>query len=302
MSQNALDTYNVSEATKNRQLAIVAVLTFGALFALLAIAVYFSTYATPSFNADSPAAQMAAAQRIQKVGSVELQEAPAAGGAPKTGEEAYKAACAACHDAGVTGAPKLADAADWGPRIGQGVETLYKHAIEGFTGAKGTMPPRGGTTFTDDEVKRAVVFMANKSGGSFPEPAAADGAAGAASGAASAPAADASAAAPAASEAAPAAASAAVAAAPAAAAAGGNGEALYKASCQVCHAAGVAGAPKLDDKADWAPRIAQGEATLFKHAIEGFTGKKGVMPPKGGSTASDDEVKAAVQYMVSIAK
>ena len=49
-------------------------------------------------------------------------------------------------------------------------------------------------------------------------------------------------------------------------------------------------------------RIAQGEATLFKHAIEGFTGKKGVMPPKGGSTASDDEVKAAVQYMVSIAK
>ena len=70
MSQNALDTYNVSEATKNRQLAIVAVLTFGALFALLAIAVYFSTYATPSFNADSPAAQMAAAQRIQKVGSV----------------------------------------------------------------------------------------------------------------------------------------------------------------------------------------------------------------------------------------
>ena len=64
----------------------------------------------------------------------------------------------------------------------------------------------------------------------------------------------------------------------------------------------MAGAPKLDDKVDWAPRIAQGEATLFKHAIEGFTGKKGVMPPKGGSTASDDEVKAAVRYMVSVAK
>ncbi|MEZ7829442.1 MAG: c-type cytochrome [Brachymonas denitrificans] len=299
MSQNALDTYNVSEATKNRQLAIVAALTFGALFALLAVSVYFSTYATPSFNAHSPAAQMAAAQRIQKVGSIELQAAPAGGGAPKTGEEAYKAACAACHDAGVTGAPKLADAADWGPRIGQGVETLFKHAIEGFTGAKGTMPPRGGTTFTDDEVKRAVVFMANKSGASFAEPKAADGAAGAASGAASAPAADASAAAPAA------AAPAASAAAPAAAAtavAAGAGEALYKSTCQACHVAGVAGAPKLDDKADWAPRIAQGEATLFKHAIEGFTGAKGVMPPKGGSTASDDEIKAAVQYMVSQAK
>lgn len=161
MSQNALDTYNVSEATKNRQLAIVAVLTFGALFALLAIAVYFSTYATPSFNADSPAAQMAAAQRIQKVGSVELQEAPAAGGAPKTGEEAYKAACAACHDAGVTGAPKLADAADWGPRIGQGVETLYKHAIEGFTGPDGgIMPPKGGNpALTDEQVHATVDWM-----------------------------------------------------------------------------------------------------------------------------------------------
>ena len=293
MSQNALDTYDVSEATKNRQLAIVAALTFGALFALLAVAVYFSTYATPSFNAKSPAAQMAAAQRIQKVGSIELQAAPAGGGAPKTGEEAYKAACAACHDAGVTGAPKFGDAGEWAPRISQGVDTLFKHAIEGFTGAKGIMPPKGGTTFSDDEVKRAVVFMANKGGANFPEPKAADGAAGAASGAASAPAA-------ATSGAAPAAAGTAVAAA--APAAGGAGEALYKSTCQACHGAGVAGAPKLDDKADWAPRIAQGEATLFKHAIEGFTGKKGVMPPKGGSAASDDDVKAAVQYMVAQAK
>lgn len=81
-----------------------------------------------------------------------------------------------------------------------------------------------------------------------------------------------------------------------------KGEALYKSTCQACHAAGVAGAPKLDDKADWGPRIAQGEATLFKHAIEGYTGQKGVMPPKGGSTAPDDEVKAAVMYMVSHGK
>ena len=81
-----------------------------------------------------------------------------------------------------------------------------------------------------------------------------------------------------------------------------KGEALYKSTCQACHAAGVAGAPKLDDKADWAPRIAQGEETLFKHSIEGFTGQKGVMPPKGGSTAPDEDVKAAVMYMVSHAK
>ena len=77
------------------------------------------------------------------------------------------------------------------------------------------------------------------------------------------------------------------------------GEALYKSTCSACHAAGVAGAPKFGDKADWGPRIAQGDAVLFKHALEGFQGQKGVMPPKGGSTASDDEVKSAVKYMTS---
>jgi cytochrome c5 len=74
----------------------------------------------------------------------------------------------------------------------------------------------------------------------------------------------------------------------------------YAKACALCHAAGVGGAPKPGDKADWAPRIAQGEATLFKHAIEGFTGAKGAMPPKGGSTSlSDEDVKAAVTHMVN---
>ncbi len=59
------------------------------------------------------------------------------------------------------------------------------------------------------------------------------------------------------------------------------------------------GAPKLADKAAWAPRIAQGKDTLYKHAIGGYQGKAGVMPAKGGSQASDEEVKAAVDYMVS---
>lgn len=86
------------------------------------------------------------------------------------------------------------------------------------------------------------------------------------------------------------------------AAAGGNGEALFKSTCSVCHAAGVAGAPKVGDKADWGPRIAQGKDMLYKHALEGFTGAKGVMPPKGGSTAPDADVKAAVDYMVAQAK
>jgi cytochrome c5 len=69
----------------------------------------------------------------------------------------------------------------------------------------------------------------------------------------------------------------------------------------MCHAAGVAGAPKPGDKADWGPRIAQGKDTLYKHAIEGFNGAKGMMPARGGNTKmSDEDVKAAVDYMVGL--
>lgn len=77
------------------------------------------------------------------------------------------------------------------------------------------------------------------------------------------------------------------------------GEKLFSSVCATCHTAGLMGAPKLGDKADWAPRIAQGKDTLYKHAIGGYQGKAGVMPAKGGSQASDEEVKAAVDYMVS---
>ena len=84
---------------------------------------------------------------------------------------------------------------------------------------------------------------------------------------------------------------------------GGNvakGEDVYNKTCVACHAAGVAGAPKLGDKANWGPRIAQGNDTLYTHALKGFQGKAGVMPPKGGNMAlSDADVKAAVDYMVS---
>lgn len=100
--------------------------------------------------------------------------------------------------------------------------------------------------------------------------------------------------------AAPAPAPAAEAPAPAAAPAAENtaGKSVYGKTCAMCHAAGVAGAPKPGDKADWGPRIAQGKDTLYKHAIEGFTGAKGMMPARGGaSSLSDDEVKAAVDFM-----
>jgi cytochrome c5 len=82
-----------------------------------------------------------------------------------------------------------------------------------------------------------------------------------------------------------------------------DGKGTYDKACMACHAAGVAGAPKFGDKADWGPRIAQGNDTLYTHALKGFTGKKGMMPAKGGNTSlADADVKAAVDYMVSQSK
>jgi cytochrome c5 len=224
------------------------------------------------------------AERIRKVGTVEIRDAnrPLA-----TGEQVFKAQCTACHTAGVAGAPKVGDAAAWAARIKTGFDALVQSALKG----KNAMPAQGGGDFGDVEIARAVSYMANTAGAAFPEPSAP-----AAAGAPAAPAAPAPAAA-----AAPAAAPAAVAAAtpaPAAAAAGGNGEALYKQACVACHAAGVAGAPKVGDKAAWAPRIAQGLPALVTSAIKG----KNAMPPKGGSAAPDADVKAAVEYMVGQSK
>jgi cytochrome c5 len=91
--------------------------------------------------------------------------------------------------------------------------------------------------------------------------------------------------------------------APAAAAVDLPGEQVYQQVCTACHGAGVAGAPKTGDKAAWAPRIAQGIDLLHKHSLEGYQGKAGYMPPKGGRTdLSDQSVMNAVDYLVDQSK
>jgi cytochrome c5 len=80
-----------------------------------------------------------------------------------------------------------------------------------------------------------------------------------------------------------------------------DGKGAYEKACQACHGAGIAGAPKVGDKGAWGPRIAQGKDTLYKHAIEGFTGKTGVMPAKGAHADwPDDLVKQAVDHMLEL--
>lgn len=80
------------------------------------------------------------------------------------------------------------------------------------------------------------------------------------------------------------------------------GKAVFDKACGLCHGAGTGGAPRPADKANWAPRIAQGNETLYKHALEGFEGAAGYMPPRGGTTLSDADVKAGVDYMVAQSK
>ena len=78
-----------------------------------------------------------------------------------------------------------------------------------------------------------------------------------------------------------------------------DGAAVYNSGCMACHSAGVAGAPKVGDKDAWTDRIAQGIDLMYEHAIVGFQGEAGYMPPKGGfAHLSDDDVKLAVDYMV----
>lgn len=119
----------------------------------------------------------AIAQRLQKVGSVEIRD-PANVATLRTGQQVYQAQCTACHAVGAAGAPKSGDAAAWAPRIATGYDALLTSALKG----KGAMGAQGGGDFSDLEIGRAVVYMVNNAGGKFAEPAA-PAAASAASGA-----------------------------------------------------------------------------------------------------------------------
>ena len=112
----------------------------------------------------------AANARILPVAKVKLAPLAPAGAAPgsRSGEELYKSVCGACHEAGIAGAPRLGDKVAWAPRIGAGLDGLTRTVITG----KGAMPPKGGSDATPEELARAIVFLANRSGANFKEPAA----------------------------------------------------------------------------------------------------------------------------------
>lgn len=216
-------------------------------------------------------------------------EATPATVAVKSPQELYAGACMVCHDTGISGSPKLGDTAAWEPRFATGMDALMTTALNG----KGAMPPRGGSSYNDDEIRAVIEYMLSEAG------------------LMDAPSAEAAAPAPEIAAPAPAAVAqdtqldiempmvtASVSEGPS-----DNdlaaGEAAYRGACFACHDTGAAGAPVLGNQGQWAARITTGFDALLNSAIAG----KGGMPPKGGAVyLSDEEVANIVAFMIERSK
>lgn len=209
------------------------------------------------------------------------------------GDAIYASACVACHDTGVAGAPMLTHAAAWDAREANGIDALVESVMNG----KGAMPPKGGRPDLNMiDVKHAVEYMLHRVKEEAKKPSTASAAPAVAPVEASQAvigdlgttgAADV----------------AATTTAPAAVATPqldlAQGQEVYKAACLSCHSVGIAGAPRLDDKAAWDGRLALGLEGLAASAIQG----KGAMPPKGGRMdLTNEAITAAVGYMMDAVK
>ena len=197
----------------------------------------------------------AVAARIKPVAEVVIAGAEAGNAkAARSGEQIVQQYCAACHTTGAAGAPKIGDKAAWAKHLGVGLDHLLKIAISG----KGSMPPRGGAAdLPDYELARAIVHMANQSGGKLKEPAAPRGAARAAD-------------------------------------TERSGEQVVQAACVRCHETGQSGAPRIGDKAAWSQRISQGVAAVTRSAIRGHGN---MPARGGLADLTDKEVTNAILYM-----
>ena len=199
------------------------------------------------------------------------------------GGSIYGNVCAACHESGAAGAPIRGDEDAWSERTGKGFETLLSHSINGFN----AMPARGGNpNLSDEEMQAATAYLVEPVmdvpdlGGS--ESASEDAASE-----------DEMAATEEASQ--QDMASTEDSAGDAPSHAGIDGEAIYNQVCMACHNTGAAGAPVRGEADQWSARLEKGMATLYDHSINGFN----AMPAKGGNpNLSDDEVKAATDYLV----
>jgi cytochrome c5 len=145
-----------------QQLLVATFLAFVVPVFVIIGLVYFVTSA-PKPAAGAVNMEKSLTERIQKVGTIEIRDA----NRPlRAGEEVFKNQCSACHAAGVAGAPKFGDTAAWAPRVKTGLPALVNSALKG----KNAMSPQGGGEYSDVEVARGVVYMANAAGAKFAEP------------------------------------------------------------------------------------------------------------------------------------
>ncbi len=251
------------------------------------------------------------AKNLASIGTVAVNDKTETAGASKarSGEEVYKASCQSCHATGIANAPKLDDKAAWEPRIAAGFDAIMDAAING----KGAMPARGGNpAITDEEIKATVLYMTDQAGFdlkseqkteekptlSETDSTVTEKVTPVVAVSPSTPSAPVAPNAPKTTK------------APELNEAdiastidliektsdNKEGEQTYKKACFACHDMGVAGSPKLGDKAAWTSIIAKGNEAIYHVALNG----KGAMPAKGGNMSlSDDAVKAAVDYMIA---
>ncbi|HVC49039.1 MAG TPA: c-type cytochrome [Burkholderiales bacterium] len=216
-----------------------------------------------------------------------------------TGEQVVTNTCSACHATGALGAPKIGNKSEWGPRIAEGYATLIKHAMNGYK----AMPAKGGNTSLDQyEISEAIAYMANKAGANFKAPAPPAQAASATPASSATPPAGSSNKASPSSAPLPTSPAPAQKMSPSASSAKpamknsdmAEGKQVFEGTCIACHGSGVMGAPKAFNKADWAPHLAKGKATLLQHAMNGYK----AMPPHGGNPSlTEAQLSAAIDYM-----
>lgn len=148
-----------------KQLIVTVIASFAVPIAIIVLLVSYVDFAPRSGAGGTGLGAEAVAERLQPVGRITLRD-KSGPVVVRSGEEVYKAVCTACHAAGAAGAPKSGDAEAWAPRLKTGYDALLTSALNG----KGAMPKQGGGEFSDYEIGRAVVHMANQAGAKFDEP------------------------------------------------------------------------------------------------------------------------------------
>ena len=162
MSDNHHEEAHTGPIKTPKQLLLAVAYSFILpVFIIIGLVYYVTSDNKP--QAGSTNAPESVAARIQKVGSVEIKSANAE---PRSGEEVFKGQCGGCHAAGTLGSPKFGDVAAWAPRVVKGYPALLTSALKG----KGNMAAQAGGEYSDFEIGRAVVYMANGSGGKLAEP------------------------------------------------------------------------------------------------------------------------------------